>query len=684
MKRPSRLIVAYKALRELGIKQVGLNLIYKLGIATGHYHRQLNSALSRLGQLNTPPNLTLHPCLTQLPDRDALRSIIGDQIPQLYAQADEIVAGNVRLFGGQPVPLVLNPPGNLKYWSEYEGGSSVIGDQDIKFIWEPARFGWACTLARAYYLSGDEKYADSFWKYTEHFLTANPPYQGPHWASAQEVAIRLVSLVFSYQVFKDSIQSTPARAENLARSISIHAERIPATMVYTRSQNNNHLLTEALGLYTAAALLPEHPLASKWHALGWKWLQYAFRTQIDPDGTYVQQSTNYHRLMLQAALWMVAVHAAAFVKEPIPDDLESKLAVSTNWLWKLTDPETGHVPNLGHNDGAYFLPLTTCSQDDYRPVIYAASRTFLHSRMVPEGSWDEMSVWLCPPPNPPGSVVKFSYWRGSLPIKTSRWSPPTIIQNRINGSWCSFRVVSFHSRPAHADQLNIDLWWRGINLAQDPGTYLYNSSPPWDNSLTHACVHNTVTIDGLDFMDRVSKFLYLDWAQGTFDDTDIPMSGPSYSLTATHNGYRKIGVKHTRRIVVNNEGHWEIYDSLEGRPPSIHTVRLHWLLPDCEYEIVEGTGNKEPIWYGMRFRTSYGWVTVNMGEALPVDKTISLQNVSLQLVRAGKLVYGSGEANLINGWYSPTYGEKIPALSCILEVTHSLPVMIMSRWILPS
>jgi hypothetical protein len=135
--------------------------------------------------------------------------------------------------------------------------------------------------------------------------------------------------------------------------------------------------------------------------------------------------------------------------------------------------------------------------------------------------------------------------------------------------------------------------------------------------------------------------------------------------------------------VVNEEGHWEIYDSLEGRPTSIHTVRLHWLLPDCKYEIVEGTGNKEPIRYGVRIRTSYGWVTFSMGDALSADKTIPLPKVNFQLVLAGTLVYGSGEANPINGWYSPIYGEKIPALSCILEVTHSLPVMIKSSWILP-
>ena len=33
------------------------------------------------------------------------------------------------------------------------------------------------------------------------------------------------------------------------------------------------------------------------------------------------------------------------------------------------------------------------------------------------------------------------------------------------------------------DQLHLDLWWRGLNIAQDAGTYLYNADPPWDNPL---------------------------------------------------------------------------------------------------------------------------------------------------------------------------------------------------------
>ena len=86
------------------------------------------------------------------------------------------------------------------------------------------------------------------------------PYPG---ASAQEVALRLIALVFCYQIFASSPETTPGRVNLLKQALIAHARRIPPTMGYARAQDNNHLLTEAVGLYTAAAVLPGYPGAAR-------------------------------------------------------------------------------------------------------------------------------------------------------------------------------------------------------------------------------------------------------------------------------------------------------------------------------------------------------------------------------------------------------------------------------------
>ena len=302
------------------------------------------------------PRLPVLRPLLDLPDSAALREMLGPAgIAQLKTQADEIVEGRVRLFGGLPVPLNLTPPGDLTHWTDYARGKSAFSAAppedypipDIKFIWEPARFGWAFTLGRAYHLTGDERYPAAFWHYFEIFQRDNPVNCGPNWESAQEVALRLIAFTFAAQLFADSAHSTANRQSQISQAIADHAERIPPTLVYARAQNNNHLLSEAAGLITAALALPEHPRAKRWAKLGWKWFNRGLETQIAADGAYMQQSTNYHRLMLQLALWVCQVAGFKSQASRLNEPATCNLQLATQWLLNLCDPVSGCAPSAG-------------------------------------------------------------------------------------------------------------------------------------------------------------------------------------------------------------------------------------------------------------------------------------------------------------------------------------------------
>ena len=290
----------------------------------------------------------------------------------ILAEAREICGGQVRLFGGALVPLRLTPQSPLRPWRDYETGRAAWGAEDVKFVWEPARFGWAVCLARAYRLSRDEVFPRCFWHFFQEFVDSNPAYMGPNWTSGQEAALRIVTWAFVVRAFMDSPESTPARMSVFSQAIAAHAARIPPTLLYARSQDNNHLLSEAAGLYTAGALLPEHPSARRWRDLGWDWFNRAILQQFEPDGTYIQQSVNYHRLALQLALWMDGVARQA--SQAWPAASQAKLAAAAEWLWLHVNPVSGEAPNLGHNDGAYLFAFG--KYNDQRGVVQAACRAF--------------------------------------------------------------------------------------------------------------------------------------------------------------------------------------------------------------------------------------------------------------------------------------------------------------------
>ena len=676
--------IAFKALCQLGVQPVMLNALYRLGLATGHY-RRVEKREQEVESSDQAGENRLLRRLFVLPKPEELLAVIGNAgKAAIFAEADEIVGGKVRLFGGEPVELQLSIPGPLAHWTEYETGKADLRPStfDIKFIWEPARFGWVFCLGRAYILTLDDKYAKSFWDNFETFASANPAYFGPNWASAQEVALRLMAFVWAGQVFSGSSSSTPGRNTALAGAVKLHALRIPPTLVYARSQQNNHLLTEAAGLLTAGLALPDHPEASRWCVLGWKLLNQGLQSQINSSGEYAQHSTNYHRLMLQVVLWVNAlIRSNDFPAQSAglrsryydrnydhyswPSRTSAAILRSIDWLLDILDPDSGRVPNLGANDGAYIFPLSVCPFSDFRPVVHAAARAFLNSDL-PHGSWDELALWF-------GEI-------NLAKVMNLRKVGPS----RINGkdSWAYLRTAQFTTRPSHADQLHVDLWWHSLNIAQDAGTYLYNADPPWDNSLTTALVHNAVTVNGRDQFTRAGRFLYLDWfnaCQRSSIEADPAMLE---RMVGWHWGYHKQGIRHERTITAYADGHWQVRDDLlqirKRRAKKPLAFRLHWLLPDWEWQVESSQPGMS-----LRLISPYGPVTLRIhvsgGDAPSVD-----------LARAGERVFPSGAVmqeppalSAIRGWASPTYGVKNPALSLSVETQSANDVQFTSEFYFP-
>jgi hypothetical protein len=666
----SRLSIAFKALSELGPRQIGQFALYRLALRTG-WLRRLTQIPARTG---IPFQADALKPLLQLPDPKLLReAILTENLPLLWVEAAEIIEGRARFFGGKPAVLQLGLPGPLAHWTEYEAGLKIQGVDDIKFVWEPGRFGWAYTLGRAYWMCGEERYSQAFWNYTEAFWEANPPYLGPHWSSAQEVALRLIALAFAAQIFSGSQHSTPDRLARLAQAIADHAARIPPSLAYARAQNNNHLLSEAAGLYTAGICLADHPHAYRWRELGWKWFNRGLVSQIDADGSYMQHSTNYHRLMLQLGLWMDSLSGR--FEQHLPEASLAKLVKATHWLFRLLDHTSGQVPNLGPNDGAYILPLTVQPFGDFRPVLQAAGHAFLGEMLLERGPWDEMSRWL------PGDPA-----RTSPAQKHEARENPARLELPDAESWAYLRTARFTSRPGHADQLHFDLWWRGLNLAQDAGTYLYSGQPPWENALARTPIHNTVVLDGQEQMTWAGRFLWLDWSQASLVSGEKSPAGLWTSLTASHNGYQHRGCVHRRSVSVSSR-EWLVEDQMLPVKQSnialrsTHLARLHWLLPDWPWELDSATAGDRLT---LRLKSPHGWLRLDVGAfgGQPEDPLQPLP-IQLELVRAGERLFGRQIPDPTWGWVSPTYGIKIPALSASYLVVGALPIRLESRWILP-
>jgi len=578
-------------------------------------------------------------------------------------EADRLLNGELKYFAHEFIktsfPLnwhkdyfsKLEPPSSAagtppqawnKHWSQLSDDSTT----DIKFIWESNRFAFVYTLVRAYTATQDEKYPEAFWTLIEDWAEHNPPNTGPNWMDGQEIALRLMAWTFGYNAFINSPSSTPERKENFTLYIAAQTERIYKNIGYAISTRSNHTISEVAGLWLVGLLFPELKHAEKYLSLGKQLLEQEAANQIFPDGSYSMYSINYHRFILH--IYLYAIRFAEINHSPFSAQLINSIAKSIEYLSQLIDLQTGEMPVYGSNDGALVLPLNNCDFTDYRPLLqlgwYITKKEFLFE----PGPWDEDVFWLCG--ISAGRVARSdSGGHIETSVATEALSFPhggTYLLRNTN-SHAILRCTDFTSRPSHADQLHMDLWIHGHNIAVDAGTYLYSGEGVWRNGLARTSVHNTVTVDNKDQMTMVSRFTWINWSKGKVLKHDKNL------WQGEHDGYKP--VSHKRTVMALDDDRWLVIDHLIANEP--HQYKLYWLLAD--------SGVQE-------LATVHGLLLSPMTtDSIPLRAhELSDSRIKIQM----GLVEGNGTFSLVRaapnstrGWRSRYYGHKEPAISVVLE-----------------
>jgi hypothetical protein len=574
----------------------------------------------------------------------------------LKREADEILGGRFRLFGGDAVALGFPPdwgafPPPLtgrprmesdRHWSDVrldEDGA------DVRLAWELSRFGWIFPLARAYRWTGEAAYAEAGWSLIDDWRRAHPPNAGVQWASAQEVGLRLLALAFAERAFFPEWSGKPERLQTLAQLVGMHAARIPPTLEYAQAQDNNHLLSEAAGLYTTGLLFPELRESGRYRGLGRRLLESGLSRQVFEDGGYVQHSTNYQRLALALAVW--SARLADLSGEPLPQSALDAIRRLARSLAVQAHHESGQAPSFGPDDGTDVLRLACAESRDVRPVTAAASRLILGESWYQPGLWDETSAWL-------------GLGQGARTDGPHAQSLPDAGLHFLEGRETrgSLRCVRFRQRPGHSDQLHVDLWRGGEPFAFDPGSYLYNGPPPWQDGLAGALVHNAPIVDGLEPMRRAGRFLWADRAQGRF--VGRWQADQLQVVRGEHNGYRRLGVTLTRTLALVEGDAWLVVDVAQGA--GRRRLSVGWNLPDVAWRWAPA---------GLSLSTDRGELRLGWDEGI----------ARAGLARAGQWIAGDELEGPLDrwGWTSPRYSAITPCLRLVLEIAGDCPLALRTR-----
>lgn len=646
-------------LRELGTKRSLYRVLREVRQRSGLHALDAVAERRRAarfrGDLTATPSAAVlvarwfaHPAAMRARFGERIGSATRDDLRERTALAREgtIVAfSRWRAEYGEPVDWYRDPQTGRRWQPDVHSAVALrapVGD--VKLVWEIGRFPHAFALARAatFCPELEAEAAAIFERHLLEFVASTPYPRGVHWASGQEVALRLLAWSFALSVFSRLRPIDPRVAHTFHAAAGLMGAHIAAELHYAEhAVYNNHLIVEAAGLELAARLRPDLEGAREWRLRADRILREQAAAQIYEDGAYIQHSHTYHRLALEAYLAVASIRGSE--GEPIPGWLRDAMRRSFDFLHAQQNARDGRLPNFGNNDGADGLPLTACDYTDFRPLLQLASVVGHGTRAFDEGPWDEALGWLFP--SAADAPLKARVQQSvSFPASGYHVLRPT----GSGGDFAVVRCGNLRERFGQIDMMHVDWWRGGRNVLIDGGSYSYNGPREWLNHFFRTGVHNTVSVDGADQMLHYRPFKALYWTRAAAKRFVSSVRGALFD--GEHYGYARLVDACVHRRVVHLSTHHDliVVDRVLGG--GTHEVRLHWLCADGRYELdhertrlLLGTGDAR---VQVRVYDERGPAELDVARALE---------------------------NPPRGWHSRYYGERLPAVSVAVSRRGPLP-----------
>ena len=573
-----------------------------------------------------------------------------DAASDAAALADRILAGNYDLLGYRGLRFddwhsdpVHHRRAPRVCWAEVPYLDPSIGDH--KIIWELNRHQHWLRLARASWLTRDERYAREIVTQMDSWLDDNPPMTGINWASMLEIALRTISWTMSAHFLAATGCALPARFLDAIDRQLTHVEQ---HLSYYFSPNT-HLTGEGLALYVVGQAFPELPASGRWVTTGRDVLLREIERQVLPDGGHAERSMHYQRYTLDFYLLalLTARRTADEDAEPIFANAVTRLAEFTRAM----ADDDGRLPLIGDDDGGMLWPIAGRDCNDVRDSLAVAAVVLDRYDFAPWGLSEEV-FWiagreaLAADPTHSAPLEDRSAPLGSTFAETGY-----VVLRDVNGDHAIFDTGAhgyMNGGHAHADALSVTLRLGRHPFVVDPGTSTYTIDPQLRDRMRRSFNHNTLAIDDRPQATPAGPFHWLRTATARLIDSRHV--GAFDWAEAVHDGYAPL--EHRRSIVRADGAGWLFVDEVRGPQHDQHRAAAHW--------------HFDPRWMlhadgGGRLRAAHGegneaWLIVDAGDI--------------------RVLHGDEQSGL--GWFAPVYGTLVPTWTARIERTGGVPFSILT------
>jgi len=486
---------------------------------------------------------------------------------------------------------------------------------DPEWTWMLNRHKYWTHLGKAYFFTGNEKYAKTFVQQVTHWIENNPlpsledKYNATGAWRRIEAGIRCENWIKSFEFIKNSKYVTPEFLEKFLNALFLHGEYINNTFS-NFSKSSNWGVLEYHGLFNLSVFLNDFKIAPIWKKNALDRLTTCIELQVLQDGTHWEHSPMYHNEVFHCFMNVNLLAQRYKIELPEPIVQKTKDMAYANIQWQ--------KPN-------YHQPLFGDSDDtDTRGLLSFASYVFkdslIKSRAFKDLDFENYLVlgktaaenYNNTQPIEPSFLSKFQENSGDFYMRTS-WEE--------DATYTSLHLKKLAAGHAHDDLLSFTIFANNKDYLVDSGRYTYVDNT-WRKLFKSNQSHNTLGVDNLPNSILIDSWSneYEAWSEAIYTKSDSLFDYGE----AENTGYKRLEdpVYMKRRMLFLKPNMWLIFDSFSAK--GSHTYSQYFNFPNDKVQIKNQA----------------------------IETTYDAKNLKIQPIK-------EIEFKINDSWYSPEYNLKL-------------------------
>ena len=431
-----------------------------------------------------------------------------------------------------------------------------------KIVWEINRLQFLTQIAIEYQKSKDPQQLKRFISIIQSWKSENPYLRGINWYSNIEINLRLITWFLCWEIL--DTDNLILKDKEFASFVSddwlpiiyqhcVYSYNNPSKF----SSSNNHLIAEYAGLFIASVKWNFNS-SKKWTAYSQKGLEKEILRQHSQNGVNKEEAAEYIQFITD--FFLLAYIVGENSNHPFSKEYKNQLHKIFHYIFDILDSK-GNFPKYGdEDDGKCFIldfsedfnnfkSLLTSGTILFKdPVLKSKSNGYDLKNAILFGLKGE-AIFESVEDIVVNSTSKFYSQEGHFLIKTEQQNKEIFIH--FDAAPLGFLSIAAHG---HADALSFILNVDGHPVFIDPGTYTYHTEPEWRNYFVGTLAHNTVRVNKENQATIAGSTLWLNHYK--CDVIYNEQSDEKDIVKASHNGYKKFGITHTREMVfdkISNE-----------------------------------------------------------------------------------------------------------------------------------